>query len=141
MTIPRSLRRRIIAEHQNRCAYCHTLTSITGARLVVDHIIPEAVGGKTERESLCLACHSCNEFKGAQVKATDPLTGKIASLFHPRKDAWREHFQWSEDSGKMIGLTPIGRATVSALNLNHPEIVEARHRWARVGWHPPQEDL
>ena len=48
MTIPRSLRGRIIVEFQNRCAYCHTLTSITGTRLVIDHIIPEAVGGKTE---------------------------------------------------------------------------------------------
>jgi hypothetical protein len=30
---------------------------------------------------------------------------------------------------------------VVALNLNHPDIVEARRRWTRVGWHPPQEDL
>ena len=83
--IPRSLRQRLVAESRNRCAYCHTLTSITGARLVIDHIIPETAGGQTVRENLCVACHSCNEFKGAQVEAQDPLTGRRVPLFHPRQ--------------------------------------------------------
>jgi len=135
------LRQRVVAEFRNRCAYCHTLTSVTGARLVIDYIIPEAAGGQTARENLCLACHSCNEFKGAQVEAQDPLTGKYVPLFHPRQQQWHEHFCWSEDGSETIGLTPVGRATVAALNMNHPDIVEARRRWARVGWHPPQEDL
>ena len=138
---PRSLRQRVVAEFRNRCAYCHTLTSVTGARLVIDHIIPEAAGGQTARENLCLACHSCNEFKGAQVEAQDPLTGKQVPLFHPRRQQWHEHFCWSEDGSEIIGLTLVGRTTVAALNMNHPDIVEARRRWARVGWHPPQEDL
>lgn len=108
---------------------------------MIDHIIPEAAGGPTVLENLCLACHSCNEFKGAQVEVQDPLTGERASLFHPRQQQWREHFCWSEDGSEIAGLTPVGRATVVALKLNHPDIVEARRRWARVGWHPPQEDL
>lgn len=103
--IPRSLRQRVVAEFRNRCAYCHTLTSVTGARLVIDHIIPEAAGGQTAWENLCLACHSCNEFKGAQVKAQDPLTGERVPLFHPRRQQWREHFCWSEDGSEIIGLT------------------------------------
>lgn len=37
--IPRSLRRRIIAASHNRCAYCHALLAITGARPVLDHSI------------------------------------------------------------------------------------------------------
>ena len=139
--IPQSLRQRVVAEFRNRCAYCHTPTSITGARLVIDHIIPEAAGGQTAWENLCLACHSCNEFKGARVEAHDPLTGERVPLFHPRLRQWREHFCWSEDGSKIIGLTPVGRATVAALNMNHLAIVEARRRWARVGWHPPQEDM
>ena len=40
--LPRSLRQRILAESRHQCAYYHTLTAITGARLVIDHIIPEA---------------------------------------------------------------------------------------------------
>jgi hypothetical protein len=139
--ISRSLRQRVAAEFRNRCAYCHTLTAVTGARLVIDHIVPEAADGQTVWENLCLACHSCNEFKGAQVEALDPLTGKHAPLFHPRRQQWREHFCWSEDGSEIIGLTPAGRATVVALNVNHTDIVEARRRWTRVGWHPPHEDL
>ena len=136
-----SLRRQVAADFSNRCAYCHTLTAITGARLVIDHIIPAAAGGPTVRENLCLACHSCNEFKGAQVEVQDPSTGERVPLFHPRQQQWREHFCWSKDSSEIIGLTSVGRVTVVALKLNHPDIVEARRRWIRVGWHPPQDDL
>jgi hypothetical protein len=138
--IPRSLRQRLVTESRNQCAYCHTLTAITGARPVIDHIIPEAAGGPTVWENLCVTCHSCNEFKGAQAESKDPLTGRRARLFHPRQQLWSEHFCWSEDGANVIGLTPVGRATVVALNLNHPTIVEARHRWAKVGWHPPHSD-
>ncbi|MBI3915183.1 MAG: HNH endonuclease [Chloroflexi bacterium] len=134
------MRRRVIAESHDRCAYCHTTTAVTGAQLVIDHIIPESAGGQGVRENLCVACHSCNEFKGAQTHASDPMTGKPTRLFHPRRQ-WIEHFRWSEDGTEIIGLTPTGRATVSALNLNHPLIVEARRRWAIVGWHPPLEDV
>jgi hypothetical protein len=139
--IPRSLRQRVIADSRQQCAYCHTLTAITGASLVLDHIVPEASGGQTVWDNLCVACHSCNEFKGAQVEAQDPLTSLRMPLFHPRRQLWRNHFCWSDDGSSIIGLTPIGRATVVALNLNHPLIVEARRRWVRVGWHPPQDDV
>ena len=139
--IPRSLRQRVIAESRNQCAYCHTLTAITGARLVIDHIIPEAANGQTVWENLCVACHSCNEYKGAQVQAQDPLTGEFVPLFHPRQQLWREHFCWSDDGSNVQGLTPTGRATVTALNMNHPVIVEARRRWVQVGWHPPRNDI
>lgn len=138
--VSRSLRQRIISEFQGLCAYCHTATSITGAALVIDHIIPESLGGKTELPNLCLACHSCNEFKGAQVEAEDPSTRSLAPLFHPRLHQWTEHFRWDQDGGEIIGLTPTGRATVAALNMNHSAIVHARKRWAKVGWHPPEED-
>ena len=74
--VPRSLRRRLVVEWGGQCAYCHTLTAITGARPVVDHIIPEAIGGRTVWDNLCVACHSCNEFKGAQVEAEDPKSGR-----------------------------------------------------------------
>jgi hypothetical protein len=139
--IPRSLRRRVLSEWRNQCAYCHTLTSITGARPVIDHIHPEAAGGQTVWENLCMACHSCNELKGAQVEAQDPVRGECVPLFHPRRQSWKEHFCWSEYGYEIIGLTPVGRATVAALNMNHPDIIEARRRWARVGWHPPREDI
>jgi hypothetical protein len=138
--ISRSLRQRLVTEFRNQCAYCHTLTSITGARPVIDHIIPEVAGGLTAWGNLCVACHSCNEFKGALVETKDPLTGRRVHLFHPHQQLWSEHCCWSEDGANIIGLTPVGRATVVALNMNHLTIVEARRRWARVDWHPPQGD-
>lgn len=108
---------------------------------MIDHIIPTVAGGLTELENLCLACHACNEFKGSQLVAPDPLTGTVSHLFHPRHQRWKEHFRWVADGTQIIGRTAIGRATVAALNLNHPLIVEARRRWVAVGWHPPSEDV
>lgn len=139
-SIPRLLRRRLLVEARGRCAYCHTLTAITGARLVVDHIVPDAAGGRTEFDNLCLACHSCNEFKGACTLALDPLTDEEVRIFHPRKDRWTEHFRWSPDGTELVGITAIGRATLLALKMNHPLIVQARRLWVDVGWHPPEED-
>lgn len=138
--ISRALRQQIIRDFNGRCAYCQTATAITGARLVIDHILPESAGGVTEKDNLCLACHSCNEFKGAQVAERDPETGESVALFHPRRQRWSNHFHWSADGAFVIGLTPTGRATVLALNLNHFEIVEARRRWVQIGWHPPSFD-
>jgi hypothetical protein len=120
-----------VAEFHSQCAYCHTPTAITGARLVIDHIIPEAASGQTVLENLCLACHSCNEFKGAQIEAQDSLTGERVPLFHPRQQQWRQRFCWSEDGSEITGLTPLGWASVAALNMNHPAVVQARRRWAR----------
>ena len=139
--IPRSLRRQLLADSRSQCAYCHTLTAITGARLVIDHITPETAGGKTVWLNLCAACHSCNEFKAGRFRAQDPLTGMYVRLFHPRRNRWKEHFRWSRDGTTIIGTTPIGRATVVALNMNHHEVVQARRRWVAVGWHPPVEDV
>ncbi len=36
-------------------------------------------------------------------------------------------------------MTPVGRATIAALNLNRPSLVKARQAWVAVGWHPPKD--
>jgi len=41
------------------CAYCGSIDKLT-----LDHLIPVAKGGKTEKNNLVLACHSCNASKG-----------------------------------------------------------------------------
>ncbi|GAB4577591.1 MAG: HNH endonuclease signature motif containing protein [Anaerolineales bacterium] len=138
--ISKPLRQRVIAEARGYCAYCRTAVANTGARFVIDHIIPEYEGGQTAWENLCLACHTCNEFKGIVTETIDPMTESIVPLFHPKNQRWLEHFTWSQDGSQIIGLTPIGRATILALKMNHPDIVFARLRWAAVGWHPPQMD-
>ncbi len=38
----------------------------------------------------------------------------------------------------IIGLTPIGRATIFALQMNNLVAVTVRRNWIAAGWHPPQ---
>jgi hypothetical protein len=102
------------------------------------HLVPEAAGGQTAAENLCLACFSCNVHKGAQQIGVDPLSGETVFLFHPVRQRWPDHFTWDESRTQIVGLTPCGRATVAALQLNNPTVVRARRRWVDAGWHPPQ---
>lgn len=107
------------------------------AQFHIDHIRPRSAGGITEFENLCLSCPFCNQFKRQQQSARDPQTGKRTQLFHPRRDDWTKHFEWSADGVEVIGLTSRGRATIAALNLNHPLAVKARSFWVASGIHPP----
>lgn len=135
--IPKALRDRVAAQAKYRCGYCLTQEEITGAPMEVDHIIPEAAGGKTVEENLWLACKMCNEYKGDRLVGFDEQTSEIVPLFHPRQQRWAEHFDWSVQEDEIIGLTPTGRATVAVLNLNRFLLVRARRRWVAAGWHPP----
>lgn len=107
--------------------------------MVFDHLRPFAMGGPTVEWNLWLSCRRCNEFRGMLIEALDPLSGELAALFNPRQQHWNEHFRWGEDGTEIIGLTPIGRATVAALRMNNLEIVAARRLWVSVGWWPPSE--
>ncbi|MDZ7362406.1 MAG: HNH endonuclease [candidate division KSB1 bacterium] len=137
--IPAALRRQLLLESDQRCAYCRSSEIYTGAPLVVEHIVPRALKGKTTYNNLCLACHRCNEYKGGRIAAMDTLTKETVPLFNPRSQHWREHFMWSRDGIEIIGITPCGRATVEALRLNNENVVTARYVWTKVGFHPPFE--
>lgn len=130
----------LIAERdRHRRAYCLTTEENCGLQMHVDHIIPEAAGGMSTADNLCLACFSCNIHKAAQQSGTDPATGDVVSLFHPLCQKWTEHFAWNDADSQIIGLTPCGRATVVALHMNNPIMVRARRRWVAAGWHPPTD--
>jgi hypothetical protein len=105
----------------------------------LDHLIPTSRGGPTDENNLWLACSVCNEHKGQRMIVEDPETGDSAPIFDPRHQVWSEHFQWTPDGTRVVGLTAIGRAAVAALNLNRPGLVRARARWVSVGWHPPKD--
>ncbi len=115
-----------------------TREEVSGIPLTVEHIIPEARGGLPEEDNLWLSCRNCNEFKGAQTGARDPLTGRRVRLFSPRRQKWSQHFAWSEDGTLVIGKTVCGRATVVALQMNNSIVVTARQHWVRAGLHPPE---
>jgi hypothetical protein len=138
--VPRRLRQRVAAAAGQRCGYCRTHEGIAGFRLIIEHIIPESRGGKTIFDNLWLACHACNEFKGARTYGLDPVTRKQVRLWNPQRQEWLEHFRWSDDGTEIIGMTPCGRATVAALQLNRVELIAARSLWVQVGWWPPSDE-
>lgn len=137
--IPKALRERVAVAARHRCGYCLTQEQVVGAPMEIDHIIPEALGGLTEEDNLWLACSLCNNHKGDKIAALDPETSEIIRLFDPRRQVWREHFTWTAAGDRIVGVTPVGRATVVALNLNRPSLVRARKAWVSVGWHPPED--
>lgn len=128
---------RIIAKY--RCGYCLSPEVLSGIALTLEHIIPLASGGTDEIDNLWLSCRTCNEKKGVQTQAEDSNTREVVPLFNPRTQRWSAHFQWDEAGTQMSGLTPVGRATIVALDLNRELLVLARERWVQAGWHPPKD--
>ncbi len=110
------------------------------ARLKIEPIVPLSKGGSSDEINLWLACPICNGHKSDKISGIDPLTHEDAQLFNPREQSWFENFRWSEDGLRIIGLTPIGRATVNALHLSDdPDALLVRSYWVLAGWHPPHE--
>jgi hypothetical protein len=67
-------------------------------------------------DNLALACGDCNRRKGPNIAGRDATTGEIVRLFHPRKDRWGDHFEWS--GADLIGRTQIGRVTIHVLAID-----------------------
>jgi hypothetical protein len=132
-----AVRQTVAERSRHRCSYCLTAEDLAGAYFTVDHIIPESLGGATVPDNLCLACWGCNLAKQDRIAVVDPTTGALARLFNPNTQLWRDHFAWEADGLLVVGLTPTGRATVSALQLNRPPLVNARRLWVAMGYHPP----
>ena len=128
------------------CEYCHSLEEASAALFAIDHIIPQSLHGSSdELDNLALACQRCNGYRYNFTTEIDPETNQVILLFNPRKQEWSDHFIWSVDGLKIIGVTPTGRASCHRLDLNddrHNEssIVKARRFWIRGGWHPPDKD-
>lgn len=96
-------------------------------------------GGGRDLENLAFACQGCNNHKYVRTQSPDPATGDMVYLFHPRRQRWRDHFIWSHDFTHVLGLTPMGRATVAALHLNREGLVNLRKALFEFGEHPPPE--
>jgi hypothetical protein len=134
--VPARLAVLVIARAAGRCEYCHAPQILIGQTFHFDYITPRSASGQTTAENLCLACSHCNIAKSGQTEAPDPRTGKKVRLFNPRTDAWEEHFRWGQYWKRLIGRTPIGRATVIALDMNANLLQNARPYWRVVGLIP-----
>lgn len=117
--VPATLQRRVRERAALLCEYCGIAQAHQDATFHIDHVVPRRAGGATALDNLALACVSCSLRKGAREAAPDPEGGAMAPLYHPRLAAWSAHFTQHPD-GSVAGLTPTGRATVAALQLNRP---------------------
>jgi hypothetical protein len=119
----------------NRCEYCRIHQDRDPYfTFPVDHIIARQHGGKTVPENLCLSCYRCNSHKGPNIASIDPDTKEMVRLFHPRQDEWVAHFIWQ--GVVLVGLTPVGRATVGLLAVNHPDYQLLRESLRQEGAFP-----
>ena len=137
MAISANLRRHVVERANHRCEYCKTSARLTGTPLVIEHITPRSQNGSDDAENLAASCYRCNEFKGAKTEAPDPDSQQLVPIFNARTQAWDDHFVWENGGTHIIGITPIGRATVITLRMNNDNIIMARSIWMECAWHPP----
>src|SRR6185369_3226628 len=61
MAVSKRLRFEILRRDNHTCRYCGR--SAPEVKLTVDHVKPEALGGRTEPDNLVAACSDCNAGK------------------------------------------------------------------------------
>ena len=114
-----------------RCEYCLLRQEQTGLTHHVEHITAKQHGGTDDEGNLALACNRCNACKGPNLTGIDTETGAIVPLFHPRLDAWADHFEFQQ--ARIVGRTPKGRATAFVLQMNDERRIERRAELLALG--------
>jgi len=82
MAISKRLRFEILRRDGHKCRYCGA--GAPDVQLRVDHVVPDALGGKTEPGNLVTACEPCNNGKSSVV-----LDGPVVD------DVERDAFRWA----------------------------------------------
>jgi HNH endonuclease len=136
--IPIAVQRKVLILSNGYCEYCLHPESHATDFYHFDHINPFLKIGRNAVGNIARSCGRCNIVKSQKTHAIDPLTNDIYPLFHPRKEIWTDHFQWSEDYLIMYGLTPTGRATIDFLQLNRRNLQNLRGTMRDSGLHPPK---
>jgi hypothetical protein len=126
--IPQNIQALVRQRANFLCEYCHSPEFLSTAPLTIDHLTPQ-----------------CNERRYNFTTGIDPETRKESLLFHPRQQIWAEHFIWTADKLRVLGLSALGRATCERLDINDDRradkfIQKSRQFWVRGGWHPPKDD-
>jgi HNH endonuclease len=134
------IQRAVVERADGRCEYCQSQADYATETFAIEHIRPLSRGGDSNLDNLALACSGCNGRKYNKTSASDPADGEMAPLFNPREQEWAAHFCWSSDYTQLIGLTPTGRATVEALQMNRSGLTNMRQLLYAIGKHPPVED-
>lgn len=136
--ISKDLDEKIRREAKNRCGYClnpqelipYSKSNILYRRLQAANLQKKISG---------LPAASATLTKPRKPKRLIISQGKTVKLVNPRKQKWREHFDFTEDKTEIIGKTPCGRAPVEALQINNFYQVTARSIWVEMNKYPPKE--
>jgi hypothetical protein len=124
--ISTALRTAVRTRAGDGCEYCRIPGLGVFFEHEPDHVIAEQHGGGTTLDNLALACAQCNRAKGPNIASMDPDTKQLVPIFNPRTDNWSAHFR--VDHGRIVALTPIGRATARLLNFSDRDREEARRK-------------
>ncbi len=126
----------VAARAENRCEYCCAPEQIFNFSFAVEHILPRSASGSSDADNTALACESCNLHKSDTVERWDEVEGRSTSLFNLRMDVWNEHFRYEDYSGRIEGLTAVGRVTIECLKMNSDFQIRARRHWMRLNLFP-----
>jgi hypothetical protein len=137
MAFSEEIRLFIRSRAENCCEYCKSQDKFSPVFFTIDHINPIAAGGSNELENLAYACSLCNRLKWQKVAIFDSISNQSVPIFNPRNDTWLHHFQWSDDYFQLIGISAVGRATISELQLNREKLIRFRKEMFVIGQHPP----
>jgi HNH endonuclease len=138
--IPIRVRRQVIARAQYRCEYCLLPEDLSLDTFTIDHIQPVSDAGSDDLDNLAFACHNCNNRKNDDMMTLDVDTGQRVPFYHPRRDHWTDHFEWSDDALTILPLSAIGRVTVSRFRLYRGGAVNVRRALIALGEeHPPRK--
>jgi hypothetical protein len=128
MTVPTTLRARVLQAADYRCGYCQAQQAYLYEPLQVEHVWPRARGGTSDEANLWAACALCNRYKGDRTHGRDPVTGRRVRLFHPRRQRWARHFAWSANGTEILGRTVCGSGRLGAAALGTRRLASASRR-------------
>ncbi|MGB0562998.1 MAG: HNH endonuclease [Spirulinaceae cyanobacterium] len=134
--ISQSLRRQVRERAKGCCEYCLSQEQFSPTPFSVEHIILVCKSGADTLDNLAWSCQDCNNHKYTQTHVPDPITQQEVRLYHPRQDQWSKHFAWHKNYSVILGLTPIGRATIARLKMNRLSVVNLRQILYHSGLHP-----
>ncbi len=104
----------------DRCEYCRLPRMATQVPFEVEHIIPTKHDGDSSLDNLAWSCVFCNRYKGCNISGLHPVSRRLVSLFHPRKEVWGKHFKLVGTA--INGRTHTGLVTVQVLRMNESQM-------------------
>ncbi len=85
----------------------------------------------------CAYCRSAEALLGVTFEVDHIVPQAAAGETTINNLCLSDHFAWSDDEATLVGQTPTGRATITALRMNRPVLVQMRRYWVALGLHPP----